>query len=87
LSLYPVDAYPTPQLAWDKAGTDPGICAQMALNQVLAPQIPVYAYNFNDPTPPFYFPRMPGFTALAYHTADIQFLFPLYHGGQGTPHR
>jgi para-nitrobenzyl esterase len=24
---------------------------------------------------------MPGFIALAYHTADIQYLFPLWHGG------
>jgi para-nitrobenzyl esterase len=29
---------------------------------------------------------MPGFLPLAYHTSDIQFLFPLYHGGQGTSH-
>jgi para-nitrobenzyl esterase len=86
LALYPLSSYPTPQIAWDRAGTDPGICAQMALNMVLAPQIPVYAYNFDDQTPPFYFPRMPGFVPLAYHTSDIQFLFPMYHGGQGTPH-
>ena len=30
---------------------------------------------------------MPGFVPLAAHTIDIQFLFPLYHGGPlGTPH-
>jgi para-nitrobenzyl esterase len=86
LKLYPLANYPSAQLAWDRAGTDPGICAEMALNKVLAPQIPVYAYLFNDQKPPFYFPSMPGFTPLAYHTSDIQFLFPLYHGGQGTPH-
>ena len=22
----------------------------------------------------------------AYHTAELQYLFPLFHGGQGTPH-
>jgi para-nitrobenzyl esterase len=27
---------------------------------------------------------MPGFVSLAYHTSDIQYLFPLYHGGEGT---
>ncbi len=58
----------------------------MALNRELAPQIPVYAYLFEDQTPPFYFPKMPGFVSQAYHTSDIQFLFPLYHGGQGTAH-
>ena len=86
MQLYPVANYPSVQVAWDRVGTDPGICAEMALNRVLAPQIPVYAYLFNDQTPPFYFPSLPGFTPLAYHTADIQFLFPLYHGGQGIAH-
>ena len=87
LKLYPVANYPSAQIAWDRAGTDPRICSEMALNKVLAPQIPVYAYLFEDQTPPFYFPKMPGFAALAYHTSDIQFLFPMYHGGQGTPHK
>ena len=86
LQLYPVTDYASPQLAWDRAGTDPGICAQMALNRTLAPQIPVYAYLFEDQSAPFYFPQMPGFTSAAYHTSDIQFLFPLYHGGAGTAH-
>ncbi|MEJ0046724.1 MAG: carboxylesterase family protein [Rhodospirillales bacterium] len=45
-------------------GTDPGICSQMALNTTLASQIPVYAYLFNDQSPPFYFPRMPGLRRL-----------------------
>ncbi|MEZ5444894.1 MAG: carboxylesterase family protein, partial [Gammaproteobacteria bacterium] len=38
---------------------------------------------------PYYFPQMPNvydptgfFQALAYHTADIQFVFPKWHGGQ-----
>jgi para-nitrobenzyl esterase len=86
LKLYSLANYPSAQIAWDRVGTDPGICAEMALNKILASQIPVYAYLFNDQSPPFYFPRMPGFTPLAYHTSDIQYLFPLYHGGQGTPH-
>ena len=86
MKLYPLANYPSAQIAWDRVGTDPGLCLEMALNTILAKQIPVYAYLFEDQTPPFYFPKMPGFTALAYHTSDIQFLFPLYHGGQGTPH-
>ncbi len=60
LQLYPVADYPSVQIAWDRAGTDPGICGQMALNRTLAPQIPVYAYLFEDQTPPFYFPKCPG---------------------------
>ena len=87
LKLYPTADYASVQLAWDRVGTDPGICAEMALNKVLASQIPVYAYLFNDQSPPFYFPNLPGFMPLAYHTSDIQFLFPLYHGGQGIAHK
>ena len=81
LARYPLSAYASPQLAWDRLGTDPGNCSERRLDKVLAPQIPVYAYEFEDQTAPFYFPKMPGFLSLAYHTADIQYLFPLWHGG------
>ncbi|VFU09803.1 Carboxylic ester hydrolase [Methylocella tundrae] len=81
LVRYPLSAFATPQLAWDRVGTDVGICGQRRIDRVLAPQIPVYAYEFSDQTAPFYFPKMPGFLSLAYHTADIQYLFPLWHGG------
>jgi para-nitrobenzyl esterase len=81
LALYPLSAFKTPQLAWDRVGTDSGICNQRRLDKILAPQIPVYAYEFADKTAPFFFPEMPGMDALAYHTADIQYLFPLWHGG------
>jgi len=45
------------------------------------PDNPVYEYEFNDQNAPYYFPNLPGFTPLAAHTIDIQFLFPLWHGG------
>jgi para-nitrobenzyl esterase len=87
LGVYPLSAFKSPQLAWDRVGTDSGICNQRRLDKVLAPQIPVYAYEFADQTAPFFFPDMPGMEALAYHTADIQYLFPLWHGGPlGIPH-
>jgi len=78
---YRLADYATPQRAWNAAGTDGLVCPQLTLNRILAPQVRVYAYEFNDTTAPFYFPNMPGFEALAYHTADIQYLFPLWHGG------
>jgi para-nitrobenzyl esterase len=85
---YKLTNYKTPQLAWNAAGTDELVCPQLALNRILAPQVPVYAYEFNDATAPFYFSPMPGFDALAYHTADIQYLFPLWHGGpSGQAHK
>ena len=43
-------------------------------------------YLFNDRTAQTYFPKMPGFQPLAYHTADIPYVFTGYHGGpQGVP--
>ncbi len=81
LATYPVSAYASPQLAWDAAVTDLGACATQHVNQILAPQTQYYAYEFDERTAPFYFPKMPGFVSLAYHTSDIQYLFPLYHGG------
>jgi para-nitrobenzyl esterase len=81
LTVYPLSAFKTPQLAWDRAGTDSGICNQRRLDKILASQIPVYAYEFADKTAPFFFPDMPGMEALAYHTADIQYVFPMWHGG------
>ena len=87
LAVYPLGAFKSPQLAWDRVGTDSGICNQRRLDKILAPQIPLYAYEFADKTAPFFFPDMPGMEALAYHTADIQYLFPLWHGGPlGTAH-
>jgi len=88
LANYPLNAYASPQLAWDRLGTDVGICSERRLDKILASQIPVYAYEFDDQTAPFYFPKMPGFTPLAYHTADIQYLFPLWSGGpDGIQHQ
>ena len=81
LAEYRLADYPTPQRAWNAAGTDALVCPQLMLNRVLAPQVPLYAYEFNDATAPFFFPTMPGFEPRAYHTADIQYLFPLWHGG------
>ena len=87
MAHYPLGAYSTPQLAMDAIGTDPIACEQRHHNRLLASRVPVYAYEFDDRTAPFYFPQMPGFLSLTYHTADIQYLFPLFHGGPlGTPH-
>ena len=51
---------------------------------ILAPQIPVYVYEFDDQTAPR-FPENAGLLPLAYHTADIQYLFRLWSGGPSPP--
>jgi para-nitrobenzyl esterase len=84
---YKLAAYKTPQRARNAVGTDSAVCPQLMVNRILAPQTPVYAYEFNDPTAPFFFPPLPGFEPMAYHTADIQYLFTGWHGGpKGQAH-
>jgi para-nitrobenzyl esterase len=72
----------TPQEVWDLVGTHPGACRNVLVDQLWAKQgDPVYEYEFNDQSAPYYFPVLPGFTPLAAHTIDIQFLFTGWHGG------
>ena len=84
-STRPIAVYLAINLALDAVGTDPGACRTRHYNKIIGPQVPYYAYEFDERTAPYYFPPMPGFVALAYHTSDIQYLFPLYHGGPAPP--
>ena len=87
LAQYPVSNYATPQLADDAAFTDPGACRALHVDNLVSGTVPMYAYEFDYQHAPYYFPSMPGFQPLAAHTIDIQFLFPLWHGGQlGVSH-
>lgn len=80
LALYPVGA--DPQAEFDRVGSDPPACsARKVMRMWAALGIPVYAYEFNDRSAPFYLPPMPGYEPRAAHTIDIQFLFPGFHGG------
>jgi len=81
LAHYPLGNYASAALAYDAASTDPGACRALKVDQLLSKWVPVYAYEFNYQNAPYYFPKMPGFQPLAAHTIDIQFLFPLWHGG------
>ena len=87
LAAFPPESYPTPQLAQDAIGTPFFLCPQFNINKVISSQVPFYAYEFNDKTAPFYYPPLPQFQSLAYHTGDLQYLFPLFHGSvNGIPH-
>jgi para-nitrobenzyl esterase len=86
LVRYPASRYATAQMRQGAIQTDAFVCRSQHATHLLAGQVPLYAYEFRDRTAPSYFPDM-GFRLLAYHTADIQYLFPGYHGGdKGTPH-
>lgn len=74
------------QMAWDAAHSDVQACRGQYTAAAIQPHAPVYMYLFNDRTAQSYFPSMPGYRPLAYHTADIAYLFTGYHGGpDGVP--
>ncbi len=92
LSQYPLNNYSNnPTLAQNRVITDPFKCnGYRVLTQQAATNrgYGVYGYDFTYQHPPFYFPQMPNvsdptghFQALAFHTSDIQFVFPGWHGG------
>jgi len=85
LARYPVTKQ-SAQMAWDTAHSDVQACRGQYTVAALEPHVPVYMYLFNDRTAQTYFPKMPGFQPLAYHTADIPYVFTGYHGGpEGLP--
>jgi para-nitrobenzyl esterase len=89
---YPLAAYGNdPELAQDRVGTDRGSCGALHVLKLQASTsgFGVYGYDFNYQNTPYYFPQLPNaasptghFRPLAYHTADIQYVFPKWHGGQ-----
>jgi para-nitrobenzyl esterase len=85
MALYPVSKAGA-QMAWDTAHSDMLACRGQYTAEALSAHVPVYMYLFNDRTAQTYFPKMPGFQPLAYHTADIPYVFTGYHGGpNGAP--
>ncbi|ROO33643.1 carboxylesterase [Salinisphaera orenii YIM 95161] len=84
LDAYPLDAYDSPSLALSAVQTDSGIvCPGLQLDRALAQHVPVYIYEFADRTAPVYAPPV-SFDYGAYHTGEIQYLFPLFRGATGT---
>jgi para-nitrobenzyl esterase len=85
MAHYPVTSAGA-QMAWDAAHSDAQACRGQYTVPAIAAHAPVYMYVFNDRTAQSYFPKMPGYQPLAYHTADIPYLFTGYHGGpEGLP--
>jgi len=86
LAQYPLSDFNSPSEALAAAIGDPlTACAARRLNRVLSKFVPVFAYEFADRTAPSYAP-LASFPYGAAHTFEIMYLFPLYHGGLGTPH-
>jgi para-nitrobenzyl esterase len=82
---YPVDTYGSPSLAEIAAAQDSKRCVALKLDSVLSTSVPVYAYEFADRQAPSYFPER-SYPMGAFHTAELQYLFPLFHGARGQTH-
>lgn len=80
LKQYPASDFPSASVAYVAALTDPMACRARHLNQALAGQVPLWAYEFDVRDAPWYFPPL-SFPSGAAHTIDIQFLFPGWSGG------
>ncbi|HEX4783288.1 MAG TPA: carboxylesterase family protein [Candidatus Sulfotelmatobacter sp.] len=80
LALYPFAAYPIGGEALGASGTD-GVfsCPARNVDQALSKVVPTYTYEFNDENAP---PAQSAFGGLltfplgAYHSAELQYLFP-----------
>ncbi|SMF90212.1 para-nitrobenzyl esterase [Azospirillum oryzae] len=87
LAYYSSGDFGSPQLRMNAIQTDVMVCRIQRGTHLLAGKVPLYAYEFRDRTAPFMFPELPDFAPLAYHTADLQYLFPGFHGGnKGAKH-
>ncbi len=78
LDLYPVAAYPSPDLADAAAGTDSIFaCTGRIAIGALSQYVPVFAYEFSDPNAPEDFLPPVSFPYAAAHASELQYLFGL----------
>jgi para-nitrobenzyl esterase len=84
-AIYPLASNTSPSEAEISAVQDEKICIARYLDRDWSRYVKVYAYQFDDRTAPSYFPPT-SYPMRAYHTAELQYLFPRFHGGGGTPH-
>ena len=86
LAKYPIWNYGTASEALAAVQGDSGrICQELRVTRTLSQFVPVYMYEFGDRTAPSYLEPVT-FPLGAYHTGEIQYLFPLYRGATGTVH-
>ncbi len=82
---YPLASYASPSLADIDMQEGFKACTARQLDRQWSKYAPVYAYEFDDRTAPSYF-RALSYPMRAYHTSELQYIFPLFRGGQGTSH-
>ncbi|WP_237479836.1 carboxylesterase/lipase family protein [Lichenibacterium dinghuense] len=77
LAAYPASRFDSPRAAYAAVLTDGFFaCPALDLDRLVGARAPVYAYEFDDPDPPFALPRLPfSGGAGSYHTAEIAYVF------------
>jgi para-nitrobenzyl esterase len=83
--VYPLESYPSPSEAEIAMAEGSKACIARTFDREWSQYVPVYAYRFDDETAPSYFPPV-SYPTRAFHTSELEYLFVLFHGGQGTPH-
>ena len=87
LAKYAEADFKSPQLRMNAIQSDVMVCRIQHGTHLLAGKVPLYAYEFRDRTAPSFLPELPDFDTQAYHTADLQYLFPGFRGGdEGIRH-
>jgi para-nitrobenzyl esterase len=87
-ALYPLDRYPTPSDAISAAVGDSDITCSggRRANRLVKSYVKdIYTYEFNVPDSPISWPTV-SFPYQSAHTVELQYLFPLFHGGNGNVH-
>ena len=85
-TAYPLSAYDTPADALAAIETDSFFaCPSDAVRMALAPQVPVWGYEFAQPNPVqnFPLPVAPGIDLRDSHTTELAYVFG--HDGSGNP--
>jgi para-nitrobenzyl esterase len=83
--VYPLASYASPSLAEIAVAEGSKACIARTFDREWSQYVPVFAYQFDEETTPSYFPPV-SYPTRAFHTSELEYLFPLFHGGQGTPH-
>jgi para-nitrobenzyl esterase len=83
--VYPLESYPSPSEDEIAIAEGSKACIARTFDREWSQYVPVYAYRFDDETAPSYFPPV-SYPTRAFHTSELEYLFVLFHGGQGTPH-
>ncbi|MES1924868.1 carboxylesterase family protein [Salinisphaera sp. T31B1] len=83
LGEYPLSDFDSPSEALSAIqGDSRFICPIETVSTLLTAYVPVYEYEFADENAPSYSPPT-SYPLGAYHTGELQYLFPLYRGATG----